>query len=293
MRSLTQLGPLLVFDRLLPMSTGTPSNDEAALEAQCDYLYSVLAETLEEAGGSLADVVQLTTFTTRRENRKTVRERRLAWFGPQELPACSLIEVDPIGDSQVQVAMSAVARLPTSAESVDRLVAPELAPASGFAKIVRVGEFVFVAGQVARGADGRLIGPGDASLQTGQAFRQIGWALSAAGFSLDDLVLVTAYVTAEHHRESFLEMALQVVGGDRRPQITTYVVDGIGGPDAVVEVEAVARGVKRNAPGEQAESADPPSGRLVAGLAKPVQQLLCSGTATNQEFREDRRMENG
>src|SRR5688572_111324 len=53
---------------------------------------------------------------------------------------------------------------------------------------------VFLAGQVARDADGKPVGPGDLAAQVEQAYLNIGTAMAAAGGSFDDVAKLTIYV---------------------------------------------------------------------------------------------------
>lgn len=53
---------------------------------------------------------------------------------------------------------------------------------------------VYIAGQVAYGPDGQLVGPGDLAAQVAQAYRNVATALAAAGATFDDVVRLTIYV---------------------------------------------------------------------------------------------------
>lgn len=53
---------------------------------------------------------------------------------------------------------------------------------------------VYLAGQVARTADGEPVGPGDLAAQVEQAYLNVATALAAAGGSFDDVAKLTLYV---------------------------------------------------------------------------------------------------
>ncbi|MFD0473638.1 RidA family protein [Nonomuraea thailandensis] len=55
-------------------------------------------------------------------------------------------------------------------------------------------KLVFLAGQVARDAEGGRVGEGDLAAQVEQAYLNIGTALAAAGGSFDDVAKLTVYV---------------------------------------------------------------------------------------------------
>jgi 2-iminobutanoate/2-iminopropanoate deaminase len=54
---------------------------------------------------------------------------------------------------------------------------------------------IFLSGQLARDADGNLVGKGDMAEQTRQCIRNMRTVLEAAGGTLDDIVSVVVYTT--------------------------------------------------------------------------------------------------
>ncbi|MDA4633249.1 RidA family protein, partial [Escherichia coli] len=60
--------------------------------------------------------------------------------------------------------------------------------------IVGAGRLVFVAGQVARDAAGRIVGSNDLAVQTEQVYENLKTALAAAGATMKDVVKVVTYV---------------------------------------------------------------------------------------------------
>ena len=112
-------------------------------------------------------------------------------------------------------------------------------PVFGYSRAVRVGNQVFVAGTVAWGEDGALIGEGDMYAQAKQAIRNIEKALQQAGVSLSDVVRTRTFVTdisridevAKAHGEAF---------GDIRPAATLVEVKALVEPVMLVEIEADA-----------------------------------------------------
>jgi len=111
----------------------------------------------------------------------------------------------------------------------------------GFSQAVRVGDLLFVSGQVAWDAERRVVGIGDASRQAEQAFANLVAVLKANGSSVDRVVKLTLFATSRDHLAPLREMRKRVFGATAHfPASTFVVVSGLAAPDLLVEVEAVA-----------------------------------------------------
>ncbi|HEX6355150.1 RidA family protein [Actinophytocola sp.] len=104
---------------------------------------------------------------------------------------------------------------------------------------------VFLAGQVARDADGRPVGDGDLAAQVEQSYLNIGTALDAIGASFDDVAKLTIYVVDWKPEKMPLlgegvARAAEKMGVDPVKPITLLGVSALGEPDLLVEVEATA-----------------------------------------------------
>jgi enamine deaminase RidA (YjgF/YER057c/UK114 family) len=69
-----------------------------------------------------------------------------------------------------------------------------LAGLNGFTHAVRVGQMVYVSGEVALDSVGGLVGPGDLAAQARQAFANLALVLDIAGVSPSDVVQLNVYV---------------------------------------------------------------------------------------------------
>ncbi len=111
-----------------------------------------------------------------------------------------------------------------------------------FSNVVAVEDarrFIYVAGQVSRDVEGKIVGKGDMRVQIEQVCKNIEKCLVAAGASLNDVVETTTYATNLNEffrhvdvRSKYFEAAM--------PASTTVEVSGLAGDDFMVEITARA-----------------------------------------------------
>ena len=109
----------------------------------------------------------------------------------------------------------------------------------GFSPAARVGNQVFVAGQVATDENGDMVGIGDAGAQSAQCFKNIEAALKAAGASWDDVTKITCFMVNADDYAAYAEVRNGIFP-ENGPASSTVFVKALVRPEMLVEVEAYA-----------------------------------------------------
>jgi enamine deaminase RidA (YjgF/YER057c/UK114 family) len=127
--------------------------------------------------------------------------------------------------------------------ALERVNPPSLARPSGFSHaVVATGRLVFLAGQVALGADGAIVGDGIAE-QFDRALANLLEALQAAGGEPADLASLTVYVVDldDYRRHSGdIGAAWRRRVGREYPAMAAVGVSRLWDPAALVEVQGCA-----------------------------------------------------
>jgi reactive intermediate/imine deaminase len=103
----------------------------------------------------------------------------------------------------------------------------------------RVGNHVYVAGQLALDKAGKLVGPNDIAAQTRQIFQNMERVLKGGGATLRDVVKLTVFVTDIRYREPYGEVRKEFYPADP-PASTLVQISALAIPGALIEIEAVA-----------------------------------------------------
>ena len=116
---------------------------------------------------------------------------------------------------------------------------PDPRPRYSHGIVIKGGKLLFIAGQTAADVDGNVVGKGDIEAQSHQVFKRLSAILKEAGGSLENLVMVTAYVTDRKYREVYNRVRLQYYK-KIPPTSTLAVVKGLANKDYLIEIAGIA-----------------------------------------------------
>ena len=123
--------------------------------------------------------------------------------------------------------------------AVQRIQPDGLSKPPTYSQVVKAGNTVYLAGQVAQDENGQVVGPGDFVAQANQVFENLAKGLEAAGAGFGDLVKITTYLTDVRYRMDF-RVVRDEFFGQRGPASTMVEVSSLSHPDYLIEVEAIA-----------------------------------------------------
>ena len=113
-------------------------------------------------------------------------------------------------------------------------------PSNLYNHVVKVGNTVYIAGQVSRDDQGKVLHVGDPEGQIRVIWANLEKAVKAAGGQLTDIVKTTTYCVGADTNGKIRQARLELLPATNRPTSTTIVVAGLADPDYLVEVEVIA-----------------------------------------------------
>ena len=114
---------------------------------------------------------------------------------------------------------------------------PDRRPA-GISPATKVGNLVFVSGQVGTNATGLVEGP--IREQTQQTFANLEATLKAAGATMADVVKITCFLVHQNDYKVYAEERAKAFPAGTEPASSTVIVKALARPEFLVEVEAIA-----------------------------------------------------
>jgi enamine deaminase RidA (YjgF/YER057c/UK114 family) len=115
-----------------------------------------------------------------------------------------------------------------------------MAKTTGYSQVVKVGNTVYIAGQVCMAPDGSTVGKDDPDAQARQIYRNLEAAAKSAGGSLESIVKTTTYMTNIQYGAAVRKARDEAFQSSDLPTSTWVVVSGLANPDWLIEIEAIA-----------------------------------------------------
>lgn len=126
------------------------------------------------------------------------------------------------------------------AQKIERINPPGLSMPTTYSHIVKVGDILYIAGQVGADAQGKVVGPGMAE-QVEQVLKNLQIALKSQGADFSHVVKINIYTTdVDAFRAPDAAAVRAKYFGANRPASTLVGVARLASPDYKVEIEATA-----------------------------------------------------
>jgi reactive intermediate/imine deaminase len=110
---------------------------------------------------------------------------------------------------------------------------------TGYSHAARVGNMLYISGQVAQDKAGKLVGKGDIEAQAKQVYTNLRNILTESGGNLTNIVKMTTYITHYASLEGYRKVRGQFFT-EPFPPSTLVVVESLASPDFMIEIEAIA-----------------------------------------------------
>ncbi len=122
---------------------------------------------------------------------------------------------------------------------IQRLNPDNVYQLKGLSSTVRVGNMVYISGQVSLDENRNFVGEGDPESQVTQIYKNLENHCKAHGGTLANMVKTTTYITDIAYYPT-ISKAREEWYGDTPPANTTVVISGLARPEMLIEIEAIA-----------------------------------------------------
>jgi 2-iminobutanoate/2-iminopropanoate deaminase len=112
----------------------------------------------------------------------------------------------------------------------------------GYSQAVKVGDTIYVSGQVSHDDSGNIVGPGDMEAQMRQAYANIRKVLAQYGATMDNIVDDTLFVTDMNAAfAAAVKCRQDVFFGAPVVASTIVQIQRLGIPEVMIEIKCVAK----------------------------------------------------
>jgi 2-iminobutanoate/2-iminopropanoate deaminase len=112
----------------------------------------------------------------------------------------------------------------------------------GYSQAIKVGDTIYLAGQVSHDDKGNILGDGDMAVQMREAYANIEKVLDQYGATMENLVDEVLYVTnMEAAFDAAVKMRRDVFSGFPRVTSTIVEIKRLAFPQLMIEIKAIAK----------------------------------------------------
>lgn len=112
----------------------------------------------------------------------------------------------------------------------------------GYAQAVKVGDTIYLAGQVSHDAEGNFVGVGEMETQMRQAYANVAKVLAEYGATMDNVVDEILFVTDMNAAfEARVKCGQDVFGGFPALASTIVQIERLAFPELLIEIKCVAK----------------------------------------------------
>ena len=111
----------------------------------------------------------------------------------------------------------------------------------GFAQAIKVGETIYVSGQLSHDDQGNFVGPNDFDAQIKQTFANLDKVLAYFGVTRNQVVQDTVFVVNLRKYNNAVAAAHLKYFGDHRPTSTTVGAEALFFPGQLIEINVTIR----------------------------------------------------
>ncbi len=115
-----------------------------------------------------------------------------------------------------------------------------VAPNPALSPGMKLGDLLFVSGNVATDRSGNLVGAGDCEAQSRQVMANIRAIVEGAGATMQDVVKITCFLTDINDYDGYSKVRSETWPSSP-PASSTVAVTALVRPEFLVEVEAIVR----------------------------------------------------
>jgi 2-iminobutanoate/2-iminopropanoate deaminase len=112
----------------------------------------------------------------------------------------------------------------------------------GYSQAVKVGDTIYIAGQVSHDGNAKILGLGDMATQMREAYANLQRMLAQYGATMDNLVDEVLFVTdMEAAFEAAVKVRREVFSGLPRVASTIVEIQRLAFPELMIEIKAIAK----------------------------------------------------